>query len=113
MDLEMNGKQAPDDPPPAAVTSSQQPETAAAAGKLLHVSQEAVDHKDFSTEVRGLRDVSSLLDKCSVLLDVQVGMIYSHMIFTFHNCIFFIWQSYKVTKVGMILQRMGKNYNEG
>ena len=75
MDLEMNGKQAPDDPPPAAVTSSQQPETAAAAGKLLHVSQEAVDHKDFSTEVRGLRDVSSLLDKCSVLLDVQVGNI--------------------------------------
>ena len=77
MDLEMNGKQAPDDPPPAAVTSSQQPEAAAAAGKLLHVSQEAVDHKDFSTEVRGLRDVSSLLDKCSVLLDVQVGMIHS------------------------------------
>ena len=73
MDLEMNGKQAPDDPPPAAVTSSQQPEAAEAAGKLLHVSQEAVDHKDFSTEVRGLRDVSSLLDKCSVLLDVQVG----------------------------------------
>ena len=35
MDLEMNGKQAPDDPPPAAVTSSQQPEAAAAVGKLL------------------------------------------------------------------------------
>ena len=48
------------------------PETKHEVGKLLHRKHEAVDRKDFHAELRGLLDISSLLDKCSVLLDVEV-----------------------------------------
>lgn len=41
--------------------------------RLVHVNHETLEHKDFRAEVRGLRDVSTLLDKCSVMLDVTVG----------------------------------------
>ena len=41
--------------------------------RLVHVSHETLEHKDFRAEVRGLRDISTLLEKCSVMLDVTVS----------------------------------------
>ena len=47
------------------------PETIYEIGKLLH-RNEAVDCKFSHTELRGFLNISSLLDKCSSLLDVDV-----------------------------------------
>ena len=67
LDVEMNGKE----------HASEGPEKAEAeAGdkrRLVHVSHETLERKDFRVEVRGLRDISTLLDKCSVMLDVTVS----------------------------------------
>jgi len=38
---------------------------------LIHRKQQQVEHRDFVTEVRGMKDVEGLLDNCSILLDVQ------------------------------------------
>ena len=40
-------------------------------GQLLHNYKQSLDHKDFTAEIRGLLDVRGLLEKCSVLLDVE------------------------------------------
>ena len=67
LDVEMNGKQ-------HAVDSPEKAEAEAGdRRKLMHVSHETLEHKDFRAEVRGLRDISTLLDKCSVMLDVTVS----------------------------------------
>ena len=67
-DVEMNGKQlvAADDPGKAE-------DEALDRKRLVAVSNETLEHKDFSVEVRGLRDISTLLEKCTVMLDVTVG----------------------------------------
>ena len=44
----------------------------AAGGCLLHKKQEPIEHKDFENEVRGMMDITALLDKASVILDLQV-----------------------------------------
>lgn len=64
LDVEMNGKQhAADSPGKAEAEVSDKK-------RLVHVSHETLERKDFRVEVRGLRDISTLLEKCSVMLDV-------------------------------------------
>ena len=36
-----------------------------------------MEHRDFVTEVRGIKDVEGLLDNCTILLDVQVRIVSS------------------------------------
>merc|ERR1719242_761565 len=38
---------------------------------LIHRKEQQVEHRDFVTEVRGMKDVEGLLDHCTILLDVQ------------------------------------------
>ena len=66
-DVEMNGKQNVGEGAEKA-----EPETGDRR-RLVHVNHETLEHKDFRAEVRGLRDISTLLDKCSVMLDVTVS----------------------------------------
>ena len=35
-----------------------------------------MEHRDFVTEVRGIKDVEGLLDNCTILLDVQVRIFF-------------------------------------
>ena len=68
-DVEMNGKQHAGD-------GAEKADPGTGTGdrrKLVHVNHETLEHKDFRAEVRGLRDISTLLDKCSVMLDVTVS----------------------------------------
>jgi len=41
------------------------------SGALLHRMQQPIEHKDFVTEVRGIMDITNLLDGCAVILDLQ------------------------------------------
>ena len=67
VEVEMNGKQ-------HAVNGAEKAEDEAGnRRRLVHVSHETLEHKDFRAEVRGLRDISTLLEKCSVMLDVTVS----------------------------------------
>ena len=66
-DVEMNGKQHAGDGAEKA-----EPGTGDRR-RLVHVNHETLEHKDFRAEVRGLRDISTLLDKCSVMLYVTVS----------------------------------------
>ena len=62
METELNGKP---------VTVAESPPDSDGAGKLLFNSRQSLDHKDFNQEIRGLLDIRTLLERCSVLLDVQ------------------------------------------
>ena len=62
METELNGKP---------VNVAESPPDSDGAGKLLFNSRQSLDHKDFNQEIRGLLDIRTLLDRCSVLLDVQ------------------------------------------
>ena len=42
------------------------------SGALLHRMQQPIEHKDFVTEVRGIMDITNLLDRSAVILDLQV-----------------------------------------
>jgi len=64
LDVEMNDKQHAADSPEKAETEASDKK------RLVHVSHETLERKDFRVEVRGLRDISTLLEKCSVMLDV-------------------------------------------
>ena len=64
METELNGK-------PELV--AEPPPYGASDGKLLHNSKQSLDQKDFNAEIRGLQDVRGLLERCSVLLDLEVG----------------------------------------
>ena len=66
-DVEMNGKQHAADSPGRAEAEVSDKK------RLVHVSHETLERKDFRVEVRGLRDISTLLEKCSVMLDVTVS----------------------------------------
>ena len=67
VEVEMNGKQ-------HAVNGAEKAEDEAGyRRRLVHVSHETLERKDFRVEVRGLRDISTLLEKCSVMLDVTVS----------------------------------------
>ena len=44
-------------------------------GALLHKQQNTVDFKDFRREIRGSMDTEHLLEKCAVVLDLEVGLI--------------------------------------
>ena len=56
-------------PPSTSVTATSA--ESEGAGRLLHNYKQSLDHKDFTAEIRGLLDVRGLLEKCSVLLDVE------------------------------------------
>ena len=62
METELNGKP---------VNVAESPPDSDGAGKLLFNSRQSLDHKDFNQEIRGLLDIRTLLERCSVLLDVQ------------------------------------------
>jgi len=62
METELNGK-------PELVVEP--PPYGASDGKLLHNSKQSLDQKDFNAEIRGLQDVRGLLERCSVLLDLE------------------------------------------
>ena len=61
--MELNGKKE--------VTVVESGPDSEGAGQLLHNYKQSLDHKDFTAEIRGLLDVRGLLEKCSVLLDVD------------------------------------------
>ena len=64
METEMNGKG-------QQVSGVEAPGEGEGEGRLLHNYKQSLDHKDFTAEIRGLLDVKGLLEKCSVLLDVE------------------------------------------
>ena len=53
------------------VSLAESPPDSEGVGQLLHNYKQSLDHKDFNAEIRGLLDVKGLLEKCSVLLDVD------------------------------------------
>ena len=66
-EVEVNGlKHVPDDDKVADVIRD---------GRLMYCHHESLEYKDFHLEVRGLQDISSLLDKCTILLDVHVSRL--------------------------------------
>ena len=61
--MELNGRKE--------VSVAESPPDSEGVGQLLHNYKQSLDHKDFNAEIRGLLDVKGLLEKCSVLLDVD------------------------------------------
>ena len=74
MEVEINGK-------PTDVEDHEREHDEKQQASLLHKTQQSLDLKDFHTEVRGMMDVSSLLETCHFLLDVKVCIAKSKYIY--------------------------------